>query len=125
MYTLRVLPARLTAANIRGFKMNEENKTRALFVANLVRLRKEAGFSQFVMAKQAGLTHNFINDLENMKKNPSLKTLDRLSKALNVDPLQFFIDPSNWNNADIHFLTILDSINKSINKIFDNYRKKA
>ena len=105
--------------------MEEENKLRALFVANLVRLRKEAGFSQIFMAKKAGLTHNYVNELEKYKKNPSFKTLDRLSKALNVEPIQFFIDPNNWdNNTNIHFLVTLDSINKNINKIFDNYRKK-
>ena len=106
--------------------MNEENKTRALFVANLIRLRKEAGFSQHDMGQQTGLTHNFINDLENMKKNPSFRTLDLLSKALNVEPIQFFIDPNDFdNNANIHFSALLDSINKNINRIFDNYRKKC
>jgi len=102
--------------------MENDNKTQSLFTANLVRLRKEAGLSQKRLAEQAGLTHNFVNDLENMKKGASFKTIDQLSKTLGVEPIQFFIDPNNWDmNKNAPFLAILDRLNKNINKMFDDY----
>jgi transcriptional regulator with XRE-family HTH domain len=103
--------------------MENENNTKALFAENLTRLRKEAGLSQSNLAKLVGLTHNFINDLENMKKCASFKTVDQLSEALGVKPIQFFIDLECWNDEkDSQFLAILDNLNKNINRMFDNYR---
>ena len=103
--------------------MNSEINTKALFAANLTRLRIESGLSQNNLAKLVGLTHNFINDLENMKKCASFKTIDRLSEALGVEPIQFFIDFEYWNSEkEVQFLAILDNLNKNINRIFDDYR---
>ena len=101
-------------------------QVKTLFAENLNRLRKEAGLSQKRLADVAGLTHNFINDLENMKKGVSFKTLDRLSAALGVEPVQFFIDPAHLgNNKDANLLAIIDHLKKNMNKMFDNYRRKA
>jgi transcriptional regulator with XRE-family HTH domain len=49
------------------------------------------GISQLTLAINAGLTHNFINDIENCKKGVSAKTLAKLSQALNVEPHQFYL----------------------------------
>ena len=89
-------------------------------------MRNEAGLSQKCLAEQTGLTDNFIYDLENAKKCASFDTIDRLSKALEVEPMQFFIDPDHWKkNKELYFLTTLDRLNKNINRMFDNYRKKT
>jgi transcriptional regulator with XRE-family HTH domain len=104
--------------------MDKECKTKSLFTANLIRLRKEAGLSQKRLAESSGLTHNFVNDMEKMKKSASLGTIDQLSKALGIEPIQFFIDPGHWdNNEDEHFWATLDCLNENINRVFDNYRK--
>ena len=106
--------------------MKEGKNCQSLFAANLIRLRTEAGLSQKRLAEVSGLTHNFINDLENMKKGVSFKTMDRLSEALGVEPLQLFIDLDYWNKkADVHYLAILDNLNKNINRTIDYYRRKA
>ena len=98
---------------------------KSLFAANLIRMRTEARLSQKSLSELSGVTHNFINDLENMKKCPSFKSIDQLSKALEVKPIQFFIDPSHWdNNEDAQFLAILDSLNKNINRMFDDHRSR-
>jgi len=72
--------------------MSEEINSRELFSKNLGRLRREAKFTQKSLADKAGLTHNYINELEHTKKGFSLTTLDKLSKALNVEPMEFFIN---------------------------------
>ena len=104
--------------------MAERNNIRALFAANLIRLRKEAGLSQKRLAEMAGLTHNFINDIENKKKGVSAETIGRLSEALQADPVLFFLNPERWDaKADPYYLLLLDTLNENTNKIFDKYRK--
>jgi transcriptional regulator with XRE-family HTH domain len=103
--------------------MSEKKGFKALFAANLTRLRKEAGLSQSRLAEISGITHNFINDLENMKKSASPKTMDMIAAVLDADPVQFFIDPSHWDAAEkVHFLATLDSIHTNINRVFERYR---
>ncbi|MDR1858350.1 MAG: helix-turn-helix transcriptional regulator [Treponema sp.] len=106
--------------------MNKKTKTKSLFSANLARLRKEAGLSQKRIAEHTGLTGNYLYDLENAKKCASFDTIDRLSKALEVEPMQFFVDPDHWEkNKDLYFLTTLERINKNINRMFKKKKKKT
>jgi len=103
-----------------------ESKTLSLFSRNLARLRKEAGISQSVLAQRAGLTHNFINDLENTKKGFSIMTLDKLAAAVNAEPVQFFVEPGEWSSADTaEFVSILESLGKNFNQMIDYWREVA
>jgi transcriptional regulator with XRE-family HTH domain len=64
---------------------------RRLFAQNLKRLRELQNISQLDLSGMTGLTHNFINDIENCKKWISSDTLARLTTALRVQPFQFFL----------------------------------
>jgi transcriptional regulator with XRE-family HTH domain len=68
-----------------------EMDIRRLFAQNLKRLRDLQNISQLQMSVLTGLTHNFINDIENCKKWISADTLARLTTALKVQPFQFFL----------------------------------
>ena len=104
--------------------MQEKIDVRALFSSNLQRLRKDAGMSQKSLATKAGITHNFVNDLENGKKGASDVTISKLSEALNAEPLQFYINPTQWENAEKqHLLAMLESLNANLNKAFDDCQK--
>ncbi|MFN8655983.1 MAG: helix-turn-helix transcriptional regulator [Candidatus Obscuribacterales bacterium] len=46
--------------------------------------REEIGLSQEEVAHRAGLHRTYISDIERGARNPSLKTLSRLSEALEV-----------------------------------------
>ena len=106
--------------------MSKKINSRELFSKNLTRLRKEADLPQLALAKKAGLTHNFINDLENGKKGISLTTLDKLSEVLNVEPMEFFINPDQWDKAEKQrYISVLNNLNKNINRMFDNYMNKT
>ena len=52
------------------------------FGLNVRRIRRKKGLSQSALAKQAGLSPNYIGTLERGVQNPSLKTLERLAKGL-------------------------------------------
>jgi transcriptional regulator with XRE-family HTH domain len=68
-----------------------EAEVRAILSRNLKRLRSTKNLSQLSLAVRAGLTHNFINDIENGKKWLSPKTLATLAAVLDTDPHEFFL----------------------------------
>jgi transcriptional regulator with XRE-family HTH domain len=89
---------------------------------NLRRIRTVQNFSQLSLALSAGLTHNFINDIENCKKGISSKTLAKLSVALDVEPYQFFLPENMTDNKMQHYVTDFnDSLQKMVKELTDQY----
>ncbi|MDR0290279.1 MAG: helix-turn-helix transcriptional regulator [Treponema sp.] len=91
-----------------------ENHVRLLVSKNLKRLRALQNISQLGLALKAGLTHNFINDIENGKKGISEKTLAKLSVALDAEPYQFFLSEDMTNNK---MLIYVNDFNDSLQKV--------
>ena len=56
-----------------------------LFGQSLRRLRTERDWSQEKLAEQAGITLNYVGNLERGEQGPSLHVLVRLARALEVD----------------------------------------
>ena len=105
-------------------KENEIN-IRGLFSRNLKRLRNIANYSQLTLANEAGLTHNFINDIENGKKWVSAETIAKLATALRAEPYQFFISDSKWNEQGAEIFSLyLDDFSDSFSKIVSEYRSR-
>jgi len=50
-------------------------------------LRKERGWRQLDLAEQAGISENYVSDLELGRKEVCLRTIEALSKALEVTVL--------------------------------------
>ncbi len=57
---------------------------RELLAANIVKLRRERGYSQEELAHEAGLHRTFVAHVERRARNISLDNVERLAKALNV-----------------------------------------
>ena len=53
-------------------------------------LRKRLGWSQEDLALEANVNKNYICDLENGRRNPSLDILERIAKALNITLSELF-----------------------------------
>ncbi|MCL2186147.1 MAG: helix-turn-helix domain-containing protein [Treponema sp.] len=89
---------------------------------NIKRLRSLNNISQLTLAGTTGLTHNFINDIENCKKGVSAKTLAKLAVALNVEPYQFFL-PENIPNNEVmvYVRDFNDSLQKVVNELTQQY----
>ncbi|MDR1901585.1 MAG: helix-turn-helix domain-containing protein [Treponema sp.] len=91
---------------------------RKIFSRNLKRLRSLQNISQFTLAAQTGLTHNFIADIENCKKWVSPMTIEKLSAALQVEPYQFFLsDMQSKNPPDAFFTVYLDDFSDTLQKM--------
>lgn len=54
--------------------------------------RKEKGISQKGLAKLAGISNSYLSDIEVGRTNPSLKTLLKIAKVLEVDINTFVIE---------------------------------
>lgn len=63
--------------------MSEVGKT-------LINLRKVKSLSQGTLAKKAKVSQSTIAQLENGKKQPSVETLAKICKALNIKRSYFF-----------------------------------
>jgi transcriptional regulator with XRE-family HTH domain len=99
-----------------------ENSVRGLVSKNLRRLRAVHNISQLNLALNAGLAHNFINDIENCKKGISVKTLAKLSVALDAEPYQFFLPDSMSDNNMIHYMNDFnDSLQKVVKELTQHY----
>ncbi|MCL2319215.1 MAG: helix-turn-helix domain-containing protein [Treponema sp.] len=98
---------------------------RSLFSRNLKRLRTMANLSQMNLAANAGLTHNFINDIENGKKWVSPETIAKLATALRAEPYQFFLADPKWNNQGAEIFSLyLNDFQDSFEKMVDDYRNR-
>lgn len=57
---------------------------------NLRRLRTERGWAQEALAHRAGINRNYVGMIERQEHSPTVDMLERLSKALNIDPAVLF-----------------------------------
>ena len=64
-----------------------------LVVDNIKRIRKEKGFSQEKLAEACNTATSYIGLMEIHRNIPKLSTIERIARALDVDPLIFFKDP--------------------------------
>jgi len=89
---------------------------------NIKRLRSLQNMSQMGLSQSTGLTHNFINDIENCKKGVSAKTLAKLSIALNAEPYQFFLPEGMSNNEMMLYVKDFnDSLQKVVADLTEQY----
>ncbi|MCL2878874.1 MAG: helix-turn-helix transcriptional regulator [Treponema sp.] len=99
-----------------------EKDVRLLVSKNLRRLRSLQNISQLSLALVTGLTHNFINDIENCKKGISGKTLAKLANALDAKPHQFFLPDELVNDMmRIYVNDFNDSLQKIVKDLTTQY----
>lgn len=60
---------------------------RKLVGSNMVRIRKEKGFTQEQLAELSGLTQQYISGIENGQRNPTIVVIHDLAVALGVSHL--------------------------------------
>ena len=66
-----------------------------LVIDNIKQIRKEKGISQEKLAEACNTATSYIGLMEIYKNVPKLSTIERIAKALDVDPLTFFKDQNN------------------------------
>lgn len=82
------------------------------FFSSAVRIRRnKLGFSQEELADRAGLHRTYITDIERGARNPSLRTIERVAKALEVSISELFRDESEREEvpASVEILLVEDN----------------
>jgi len=57
---------------------------RSVLAANMIRLRREKGWSQEALAHECGLHRTFVAHVERQARNISLDNLERIAQAFEV-----------------------------------------
>ena len=65
-------------------KSNEQLGMRIIF------LRKQKGWSQLMLSIESGVNRNYISDLENGRRNPTLDVLERIANAFSISLSELF-----------------------------------
>jgi len=98
---------------------------RNLLAKNLKMFRSDRRMSQMELASIAGVSTNYINEIENGKKSPSVETIAKLVIALSIEPFRFFTPEImiRTDKADM-LKTELSNLNNAVaelNEKMDNY----
>jgi transcriptional regulator with XRE-family HTH domain len=80
-----------------------------IFVYNMKKYRKKRQLSQMKLAEMINTSTSYIGEIEINSKVPSMEMVEKISKALSVEPFRLFVD--NRNDAavstDISYLSAL------------------
>ncbi|HWQ85379.1 helix-turn-helix transcriptional regulator [Brevundimonas sp.] len=58
-----------------------------VFGQNVRECRKVRGITLEAFAHDVGLSYSYVGELERGRRNPTLKVVERIAKALEADPL--------------------------------------
>ena len=72
--------------------------TRGTLAINLRRLRREKGVSQEELADRAKIDRSYVSALEREVYAASVDVIDKLAKALKVDPVELLMRPLGRQN---------------------------
>ena len=70
-------------------------KATAIVAWNLRRLRVKRDLSQEALAVDAGVDRSYVGRIERGVENPTVETLDRLAKALDVPAAELLLVPKS------------------------------
>jgi transcriptional regulator with XRE-family HTH domain len=91
-------------------------------IDNIKRIRKEKGISQEKLADACNTATSYIGLMEIYRNVPKLSTIERIARALGVDPLVLFQDDVSQPNREAELRLkkqqILDSLDRELDRIF-------
>ena len=65
--------------------MPAKGRLRRRFAANVVAARADRGWTQEFLAEQAGLARTYISEIERLKRNATLDSVERIADAFAVE----------------------------------------
>lgn len=71
-----------------------------VFVFNMKKYRKARKLSQMKLAEMLNTSTSYIGEIEINKKVPSMEMVERIAKALEIEPFRLFVDDKDRTGAD-------------------------
>ncbi|MFB6344548.1 MAG: helix-turn-helix domain-containing protein [bacterium] len=67
------------------------DRFRDVIRGNIRRLRNELGYTQIELSKESGFDSSYVGKIERGEADPSLESINRISRTLGVDPASLFL----------------------------------
>ena len=71
-----------------------------VFIFNMKKYRKKRQLSQMKLAEMINTSTSYIGEIEINNKVPSMEMVEKIAKALNVEPFRLFVDDKARTGAD-------------------------
>jgi transcriptional regulator with XRE-family HTH domain len=71
-----------------------------VFAFNMKKYRKKKRLSQMKLADLLDTSTSYIGEIEINSRVPSMDMVERIAKALNVEPFRLFVDDSSRNSGE-------------------------
>jgi transcriptional regulator with XRE-family HTH domain len=71
-----------------------------IFVFNMKKYRKKGGLSQMKLAEILNTSTSYIGEIEINRKVPSMEMVEKIAKALNIEPFRLFVDNTLRGEGD-------------------------
>jgi len=96
----------------------KEKELREIFYKNIKRFRIRNNWSQVILAQKAGISVNFINDIESGKKWASPITMIKIADALDVHVYEL-LKPQNLppDNLSSLMREYTDNVNEALKMV--------
>jgi transcriptional regulator with XRE-family HTH domain len=98
-----------------------------VFVQNMKKYRKLAGFSQEKLAELCGASHSFIRQIECGSKKPSFDFIGKLASALQIPVFLLFFDEKDERARGFGFIPkerieadLIEKLTQSVHSAFSN-----
>ena len=100
-----------------------------VFAYNMKKYRKKRRISQLKLAEMLNTSTSYIGEIEINNKSPSMEMVERIAKALCIEPFRLFLDDTNrisdeseFNNNYLECLTAIErqDLTKRIFNIISN-----
>ncbi len=83
------------------------------------KLREERNYSLSFLANQAGISTSYLSEIERGCKSPSLKTIEKISRVLNVSSREFVQPPDRAKKP--HVKTSNSSLGEKFSRVRQEY----
>jgi len=95
-----------------------------VFVQNLKKWRKNAGFSQKTLAQRCSAAHSYIRQIESGTGHPSFAFIEKLANALDIEPYQLFYDETADPDSSKYMRALKAEFLKKVESEFDTVLTK-
>jgi transcriptional regulator with XRE-family HTH domain len=101
-----------------------------IFMSNLKKYRKQAGFTQEKLAELCETDPCYIGQMETGRRCPSIAYVEKIAAALNIAPFWLFYDPSDPSvireqllamHKDAFTQALIDDVTGRIRTMTDQY----